>query len=677
MAEDHRSQALENDFVSPENSPASKTEQIQALVNGLCKNYQETNRGKTKRSSSRALSDPVLPGHNLELYSAWLAEAHSYFRESSHQKSSPSYAAEWVLDNYYMLRQVLQQIKKDLPAGYYRQLPKLIDGPLQGFPRIYAIGRAVLFYQNFLLDPIDLQTILLQFQEIVPLSMGELWALPIFLRYSLIEFLAHTLVLIIRPINSPHLPVLIPQMADVKGSQITGETYSGETKNDDGIPNIILSLKAISEQDWSKFFESISCLERTLRKDPAGIYPLMDFKTRDLYRKEIEVLSFATGRDENELAEITLNLARSSVPNNSSNLLEGAAGTSSMVSGSPSGGGVSVPSSLPYEYLGIPQVTHVGEYLLGKKRATLEQVIGYRPDVKSAFRRWVFRHAQASFLSGILFLTILILLALVLAVHLSGNLIFVPQSNPIFPWAAGLVNWSDPFKWIAVLLLGFTLMIPVLTVATSLVNWLITLMIRPHILPKLDFTTGIPGAFQTLVVIPAMITNNEEVDSLIHQLELHYLRNPEPGLRFALLTDFRDADHQSLPEDKDLLQYAVTKIENLNKKYTSLPSDQNEDDSPVDRQKDGTKIFFFLHRKRLWNPSEGKWIGWERKRGKLHELNLLLRGGANLSFIALSEEMRASENPLQDVRFVITPRYRHDSSPGCCLPFGGYISPPP
>ena len=267
-----------------------------------------------------------LPGHDLELYKSWLAEAHRYFRKASHQKVSLTYASEWVLDNYYIIRQALQQIEEDLPPGFYKQLPKLTGGPLKDFPRIYAIARAVLSYQHLLLDPIDLQTILIQFQERIPLTMGELWALPIFLRYGLIEFLAHALVLAIHPPNPPDLPCVISHAAGNGRSSISDcEAAAEGAANNDSVANIILSLRTISEQNWSDFFESVSCLERTLREDPAGIYPRMDFKTRDLYRKEIETLSFATGRDENELAEITLDLARSALSNHSAELQKGAA----------------------------------------------------------------------------------------------------------------------------------------------------------------------------------------------------------------------------------------------------------------------------------------------------------------------------------------------------------------
>ena len=278
---------------------------MQELVNALVSNYQE---------ASRVTSEPgkntVLGGRDLKLYENWLAEAHTYFREASNQDLTLTLASEWVLDNYYIIRQALLQIGEDLPVGFYKQLPKLADGPLKGLPRIYAIGRAVLSFQNYLLNAIDLQAILIQVQEHVPLTMGELWALPIFLRYSLIETLAHALEWIIRPQTLPDLPVFPSQLSGTADPFMANQTATGDTLASGVVANIILSLRTISEQNWNDFFESVSCVEQTLREDPAGIYPLMDFKTRDLYRKEIESLSFASGREENDLAEITLDLAR-------------------------------------------------------------------------------------------------------------------------------------------------------------------------------------------------------------------------------------------------------------------------------------------------------------------------------------------------------------------------------
>jgi cyclic beta-1,2-glucan synthetase len=657
MPGERTNQAREHDFVSSANSSASKTEQIQELINALESNYREASWGKQGPLFKTALPGRDLPGRNLKLYESWLGEAHRYFSEASHQEMSLTYASEWVLDNYYIIRQTLQQIEEDLPSGYYKQLPKLTDGPLKDFPRIYAIARAVLLYQRFLLDPIELQTILIQFQERVPLTMGELWALPTFLRYSLIEFLSNALVEAIRPSKLPNLPAAIPNLPGTDEHLLTLETAAGEVANNDSIANTILSLRAISEQDWSDFFESVSCLERTLREDPAGVYPRMDFKTRDLYRKEIEALSFATGRDENELAEITLSLARSAVSDRPAVLQEEMAADSAAVIDAPSK--LDEATHFPDAAVSARPVAHVGEYLLGKGRAALEQQIGYQPDAKTAFRRWVFLHASAFYFSCVLLLTFVILLLFSLSAHLPELLGAAPVSFGSSPWNAMRYTGGIPVQWIVVILLAIALLVPVLTVATSLINWLITLMIQPRILPKLDFKHEIPEPFQTLVVIPSLITSREEIDSLVNQLELHYLRNPEPGLLFALLTDFRDADSETLPEDEDLVQYAIAAIETLNAKYDCPALGKDAGGAPSDGRvegahQSGAELFYFFHRKRLWNPSEGRWMGWERKRGKLHELNLLLRGVTDLSFTTLTGDMSARRGALQRMRFVIT-----------------------
>ena len=351
-------------------------------------------------------------GHDLVLYKSWLAEAHLIFRKASQQKVPLTYASEWVLDNYYIIRQALQQIKEDMPVSFYKQLPRLSGGPLKDIPRIYAIARSILSYQHLLLDPVDLQTILIQFQERVPLTMGELWALPTFLRYGLIEFLAHVLISTIRPSNPPDLPAELPLPPGAIEPISDGEADAGARANNDGIANIILSLRTISEQDWANFFESVSRLEQTLRKDPAGIYSRMDFKTRDLYRKEIEKLSLATGREETELAEITLDLARSSLSDQSASLQEAArlAQDSKAVSGIPHGADQS-PGNQGNPYLAPPE-THIGEVLLGKGRTALEQHIGYIPDLKTSVKRRVLRHASVVYLSSILLLTILIFVTL-------------------------------------------------------------------------------------------------------------------------------------------------------------------------------------------------------------------------------------------------------------------------
>jgi cyclic beta-1,2-glucan synthetase len=588
--------AGDQETISRKRSSNTKPDRLHVLVNNLVQSVQLVSREKPGRGIQSVMTSRDLVGRDLRLYESWLAEAHRQFRDESKKQVPISFTSEWVLDNYYIIRQALQQIKEDLPLSFYKQLPRLTDGHLIGLPRIYIIAHALLAYQHYLLNPVELQNILNLFQERVPLSMGELWALPIFLRYALIESLEHAL---LATMHAPYLfklPRELPQVAGMVGSFSTSQASGERPGENEGVPNIILSLRTVSEQDWSEFFESVSCLEKTLREDPGGIYAQMDFKTRDSYRKEIEQLSFATGQDENEIARVVLSLAR------------------------PEG--------------------HIGDVLLGEGRSTLEKKIGYKPGLKIVLKKATFKHFHILYLASILFLTILFLTSL-------AGFIRLPE----------LLAGNASIQWVVTLVLMLTMPIPALTVATSLVNWLITLRMKPGILPKMSFKNEIPAPFQTLVVIPTLITNHKEIASLVHQLELNYLRNTEPGLKFALLTDFCDADSESLPEDGDLVQQVTEAIEGLNRKYRPLTRRKVNGKRSSDGDRNGTSLFYFLHRRRLWNSSEGKWIGWERKRGKLHELNLLLRGQSSLSFTTTTDGIHSAEESraaLRQVRFVIT-----------------------
>jgi cyclic beta-1,2-glucan synthetase len=614
----HKKPAREKVRSFSENLFLSKTEQMHDLANVLVQNYREVN-----HASMRNGKHTTIGRHDLELYDSWLKKAHTYFREASNQELTLTLASEWVLDNYYIIRQTLLQIDEDLPASFYNQLPKLVEGPLEGFPRIFAIARTVLASQNHLMNAIDLQAILIQVQEQIPLTMGELWALPIFLRYSLIETLAHALEWIIRPEIKPNLPVFPSPLAGSSDPFRSEQAASDNPLASGIVANIVLSLRTISEQNWNDFFEAVSSVEKELRKDPAGIYPAMDFKTRDLYRKEIEILSFASGRDEIELVQITLDLARENNPRNV------------LFSGADHG------------------TPHVGEYLIGKSRHLLEERIGYHPNLKITLRRWGLRHAGAFYFSAIFTLTLLIFALFSVGINL-----------PV------MLQSGSMLQSISMLILAMAVFVPILTVTSSLINWLITLWVKPRILPKLLFKDEIPANYQTLVAIPALISSQTDINKLAHQIELHFLRNPEPGLLFALLTDFPDADRETLPEDDELVSYAIETIRQLNAKYGRSMQGLNttaDDNSALKRQFENNthndqsqppvieeqQLFYLLHRKRLWNQSEGRWMGWERKRGKLQELNLLVRGGQDLSFLPIAPGPMECE-ALQGIRFVIT-----------------------
>ncbi len=359
---------------------------------------------------------------------------------------------------------------------------------------------------------------------------------------------------------------------------LTGlDTVSDEAR----ISRAILSLRALAAQDWKDFFEAVSLVERILVKDPSKTYGRMDFESRDRYRKIIEVLAAGSGWDETEVARKAVHLAEAHP-------------------GNPSG-----PESR----------SHVGYYLLGAGRAHLESRLGFRPSFKLRLRRWLLHRPTLLYLGSI------------------GTLALLIESTIIGVGTGAGAAW---YQLATVFLLT---LIPAVTTATTVMNWAFTRMISPDVLPKLDFRDGIPADCRTVAVIPALLSDADEVDSLIRQLELHYLGNSDPRLFFALLTDLADAEQKETEPDRALIEQAIAGIEGLNRRYGKT-HDRKTDHLP----------FFLFHRERLWNPAEGKWMGWERKRGKLDEFNRLLSGSEKTSFAVQIGDTAA----LSKIRYVIT-----------------------
>jgi cyclic beta-1,2-glucan synthetase len=477
-------------------------------------------------------------------------------REAEEEPIPASHATEWVLDNFYVVQQAIHQIKEDLPPTYYRELPKLEHTSLAGYPRVYGVARHILARVDGSLDIEQTCHFLNAYQEVTPLTMGELWAMPIMLRVATLENLSHTLAHVLdeAPPDGEQASVLVSVLLPP----------------DILVANCILSLRALETYDWQTFFERVSLVEQTLSLDPAQVYDHMTFTTRDRYRKVIEHLARSAGASEVTVAQATIRLAQEN----------------------------ETPS----------RQTHVGYYLIDEGLTQLEVEIGCQLELATRLHRWLFhRHSTFTYLGSITLLTLLALLV---------------------PLGYAAVTDASPFQIIIILLLS---LIPASTIAINLINWLISYLVSPCVLPKIDFTEGIPAAARTMVVVPSMLTNQEEVDSLLRQLELHYLCNTDSQLTFALLTDFADALEKQMPDDETLLKQAQDGIHALNDQYPDTP-------------------FYLFHRNRLWNPQEEAWMGWERKRGKLEEFNhLLLEQGETSYAIQIGDQ-----NILPNIRYIIT-----------------------
>jgi cyclic beta-1,2-glucan synthetase len=343
---------------------------------------------------------------------------------------------------------------------------------------------------------------------------------------------------------------------------------------DEVIARSLRTLLLFDRMDWKKFFESHAQVEKILRTDPLKTYQGMDFETRDLYRKKVEHFAEHSQLDEIEVAQLACDLANRAEKKHKNQ-------------------------------------QHVGFYLLDDGEANLRKEIDFQVKFTVRLREALHKHKAVYFLGSIMLVTLVVTLALMIT-----SRVFIPSV----------------WQWV---LLGLVSIIPASSVAVNLLNSILTTTLPPHTLPKMDFSKSIPKKFRSVVAIPCLLTNIEELEFLLGQLELHYLSNKDKNIGFVLLTDFGDAPEEKLPDDQVFLKGAIDGINRLNELY---------------RSDDGRRPFFLFHRLRQWNPKEDVWMGWERKRGKLADFNRYLLEGFVESFDTIIGDLDFMEG----VRYVIT-----------------------
>jgi cyclic beta-1,2-glucan synthetase len=552
----------------------------------------------------------------------------------AHQPITP--AAEWLLDNFHIVDEQIREIKDDLPPGFYRLLPKLADGPLAGYPRVFGIAWALVAHTDSAFDVLKLTRFVVAYQRIQPLTIGELWAIAITLRITLVENLRRLAEAIVASLDasrqadaladrtlgaetsstetaaailhsldqipwSTAFAVQLAQRLRDRDPNVTpplhwlNERLAAEGTTTDQIVrsevqrqsamnvtvrNVITSMRLVSTINWAEWFESVNIVDGTLRA--ASDFAAMDFPTRDLYRRAIEDLARNSDHSEIEIAKLAIAAAKQARD-------------------------AATQTNAPLGCECDP-----GYYLIAKGRRAFERQLGCRVRLGTRLFRINADYGIWGYVG-----TIALVGAAILALWLLG----VGQT--------GLSGWT-------IALLAVLGAVPASDVAVAFVNRIITQYIGTASLPGLELRDGIPTDLRTIIVVPTLLTSRNGIDEQIERLEVHYLSNSDDNLHFALLSDWTDSAVEISPDDKKLLSAAAEDIARLNRQYGPA--------SVGDR-------FFLLHRRRIWNEGEGKWIGWERKRGKLHELNRLLRGESDTTILNVDGKPPALP---PGVRYVIT-----------------------
>ena len=535
-------------------------------------------------------------------------------------------AAEWLLDNYHLVEQQVREVRADLPPGYYRQLPKLIDGPLAGYPRVFGLVWAFVAHTDSRFDPEALTRFVRAYQNVQPLTIGELWAVAISLRIVLVENLRRSAKRIMGrraareeadlvadrllgvndipaepkvlapyenvPLSEGFAVQLVQRLRDqdpettpavawleerlaragTTADELVRKEHQLQGTTNVTVRNIITSMRLVSDVDWAKLFEAVSPVDDILRGGSA--FADMDFATRNVYRTAIEQMARGSRLSEPDIARHALAAASS----------------------------VATPDS-------DARQRDPGYHLIGGGRAAFERSLKFRPPGLALRRRFA-TTGIVGYVGSVAFV--------------AGVILFLPL---LALERAGVVGWQ-----LAVMtLIG---LLPAIDAALMLVNRVITGGFGATLLPGLALRDGVPPDLRTLVAIPTLLTNRVGVDELIERLEVHYLSNPAGAVHFALLSDWADGLTESAPGDDELLAAATDGVARLNARYPSAS---------------GGDRFLLLHRRRLWNAAQERWMGWERKRGKLHELNGLLRGSTETTFIDAGGQALPG-----DVRFVVT-----------------------
>jgi cyclic beta-1,2-glucan synthetase len=523
-------------------------------------------------------------------------------------------AAQWLLDNNYLVEESIVQVRRDLPRRFYRELPTVRLPSGAEVPRTLLIAWAYVAHTDSTVSPGTLRALVEGYQSVEPLRIGEIWALPSFLRFVLMENLRRLAVRVdrarlLRRIangtadrlmqqsepaaqeallagyaahagDASFATQLLYRLRDGSKSagtalrwlerelekhgtdaeEITRTEHRTLAAGNVTTGNIIRGFRVVNDVDWTEWFEDVSRVDALLRS--SSNFTELDFHSRDLYRTEIEEMARRSGLSEHDVTERAVRLSREAEGSDDSD---------------------------------------IGFFLVGSRRGELEREIGYRPKLSERLMRLYRRGGWLSIAAPVVVLTGLFLLAASTVTH-----------------AAGLsVGWT-------VLLLAL-FAFPAMEGAVGLFNTLMLLFMKPTRLVGYEFKEGIPAEARTLVVVPALIGSRADVEELVHRIEVHHLANMRGELYYALLSDWPDSRGEQSDADLEILAYARSEIAALNRRYPPGVAAR----------------FHLLHRRRLYNEAEGVWMGWERKRGKLHELNLLLRGDPDTTFLALDTPLPA------------------------------------
>ncbi len=547
-------------------------------------------------------------------------------------------AGEWLLDNYYIIEETVKGIIKELPLKKYRNFVGIANGEYKGYARIYCLAAEIILYTDGKLEIENIKELLKSYQTKKTLNMEEIWDINLFFkivliekirricesiysaqlqklkveslverfldkkskeeqqfkvvydtknidiggnRYQFIEYLSYKL----KKYGRQGIPYLNILEEEVKKQGFTVEEVSKKEHYDIAIKKVSLgnSIKSIHElqrMNFVKVFESINGVEEILKQDPVNVYDNMDYTTKEYYRNKVKEISKKIKLSEIYISQKALELANN-----------------------------------VYEKEGNVKKAHIGYYLIDKGMEELYNIL----QIKSK---------KNNNKVG-MYISVISIISLIIAVILSINLI------------VGATSSRPKIQNIILIIIEFILIvIPVSEAVIKIIQTILNKVVKPKLIPKMDFSKGIPEEYATMVVIPTVLDSGEKTKGLLGKLEVFYLANKSENLYFTLLGDCTSSKNKKEPYDEKIIEDAEVALKILNTKY----------------KKEGLPIFNFVYRNRLWNGKEEHFLGWERKRGLLNQFNEYILGNLNNVFRVntINDWKIKKQNKLPKIKYIIT-----------------------
>lgn len=537
-------------------------------------------------------------------------------------------AGEWILDNFYIIEENVKSIEKELTYKKYKNMIGLATGKYEGYARAYVISAEMVAFTEGKIDSETLDNVLRAYQKKKLLDMEEIWSIGIFIKIALIsqikdicekiyssqiqKFKAESIIERVienkegknrifvntKTINivtdEPKYPFIEYMSYKLKRYGKTAIDYQKILENEVSklgltvsdviqkehfyiatlkiiVGNCIKSLKEVGRINFGELFTYINGTEEILRLDPSGIYNLMDEESKTYYRSVIEKISKKNKISEVYVAEKLIELAK---------------------------------RYDKYDDLEEKKKTHIGYFLVDEGIKEFEEIIEGRKKVKLTKK-------QKS------------------RMYVAGNILI----SIYFVFLLSINLYLNSKNWIITMIFAILIYIPVSEIVIRTINYILSKLVKPKLIPKIDYEESIPKEASTIVVIPTILKSSAKVKEMIHKLEVYYLANKLDNIYFALLGDCSEESIEETEFDEEVMKAGIAEVSKLNQKY-------------------GQNKFFFLYRKRTWNECEGAYIGWERKRGLLSTFNLYIKRKIENNFAVNTIENYKNELP--DFKYIIT-----------------------